>query len=124
MNVYIAAPLPLIAHARLLASRLRLRGHTVVSTWHNDTSNTPEKEANADHDLLTKIALTVRYEIRACETLILLFGPVTSRHGSIWESGYAEGLGKHVVLVPAGLGVLPTACLYAIEQIPFDEVSK
>lgn len=112
-RIYVAAPLTLLAEARTMAERLIAAGHVVVSTWHVG-SPTVAQEAGMDAADRMDLADTCVDEIYSSDALVLLYGPLTSRHGSVFEAGLAAGSGIRVFAVPATPdAVLPTILLWA-----------
>lgn len=109
-RIYIAAPLPLLAHAQELATYLR-RTHTVVSTWHDGSPTVAQDTALSSADAAALASRCIA-EVQSCDTLVLLYGPETTRHGSIFEAGVALGAGKRVVALNTGAdAALPTILL-------------
>ena len=110
-RIYIAAPLPLLAHAQELAAYLR-RTHEVVSTWHDGSPTVAEDTALSSAEAAA-LARRCVSEVLSCDTLVLLYGPETTRHGSVFEAGIALGAGKRVVALNTGAdAVLPTVLLH------------
>ena len=112
-RVYVAAPLPLLADAKSMAARLSAAGHTVVSTWHRGEP-TVEIEAEQSAPRHMETADACIEDLLGAEVLILLYGPETTRHGSVFEAGYALGQGCTVVACSVTPdAVLPTILLWA-----------
>lgn len=110
-RVYVAAPLPLIDVARDVARTLLLARHHVTSTWHVG-SPTVESELLDTETANRATAETCLRDVLHSDALVLLYGPETTRHGSILEVGYALGLGLDVIAVPVGqAAALPTILL-------------
>ena len=112
-RIYIAAPLPLLDVAKSVAADLRKRGFAIVSTWHKGTPTVAIENAmgaEARHEIARQCA----GEVFRADALVLLYGPETSRHGSILETGVALGRGLPVVPIAATAdAVLPTILLSA-----------
>lgn len=112
-RVYIAAPLPLLEAAQRVAADLRKRGFAIASTWHKGTPTVALENAmgaEARHEIARQCA----GELFRADVLVLLYGPETSRHGSILETGVALGRGLPVVPIAATAdAVLPTILLSA-----------
>ena len=112
-RVYVAAPLPLIADARAMARRLVAAGHRVTSSWHDGNPTVEIEAAMAPADLM-ELADACEGEVLASSALVLLYGPETTRHGSVFEAGIACGVGLRVIAVATSeRAVLPTALLWA-----------
>jgi len=112
-RIYVAAPLPLIADARAMARRLASAGHRVTSSWH-DGNPTVELEAAMTAPGRMALADACEGEVLASSALVLLYGPETTRHGSVFEAGIAYGVGLRVIAVATSeRAVLPTALLWA-----------
>jgi len=112
-RVYVAAPLPLIADARAMARRLATAGHRVTSSWHDGNPTVEIEAAMAPADLM-ELADTCVGEVLSSSALVLLYGPETTRHGSVFEAGIAYGVGLRVIAVATSeRAVLPTALLWA-----------
>lgn len=109
-RIYIAAPLPLLAHAQELAAYLH-NTHEVVSTWH-EGSPTVAQDAALTSAEAAALARKCVSEVLASDTLVLLYGPETTRHGSVFEAGVAFGASKRLVALSVGPNVvLPTVLL-------------
>jgi len=112
-RIYVAAPLPLLAEAKIAAAWLLAEGYTVASSWHAG-SPTVEAERAADPEALQEAARTCAAELFRIDVLVLLTGPETTRHGSVLEAGVALGRGLPVVVVQTTKGApLPTILLPA-----------
>lgn len=113
-RVYVAAPLPMIRTARLVAGTLGGGGFDVVSTWHRGDDATVEREARITDEAMGDVGDLCLREVGRAGALVLLYGPPTDRHGSILETGFALGRGLRVIAMPAGpRGVLPTRLLHS-----------
>ena len=112
-RVYIACPLPLLDTAKKVAALLESAGHTVVSTWHRGEPTVEIEVAQSAPDHMD-VADTCIRELWSAKVLVLLYGPETTRHGSIFETGVAYGRGCDVVACPvAPDAALPTILLWA-----------
>lgn len=112
-RVYVAAPLPLIADARAMARRLATAGHRVTSSWHDGNPAVELEAAMAVPDRMA-LADTCVGEVLSSDALVLLYGPETTRHGSVFEAGVAYGASIRVIAVATSeRAVLPTALLWA-----------
>ena len=112
MKVYIAASLPLLSFAKIVAEGLTAEGFDVVSTWHAGEP-TVSFERMMPHAEKATLANRCLEEIRSADALVLLYDGESQRHGSYLETGYALGLGKRVVAVAAMRSALPTILLLA-----------
>lgn len=110
-KVYVAAPLHELEAAAALANRLREAGVIVTSTWH-DGHPAPETEATLSACESRLLADACVEEVLSSHALVLLYGDVTTRHGSIFEAGLAYGraLDMYAVSIRPG-SVLPTVLL-------------
>ena len=116
-RVYVAAPLPLIADARAMARRLVAAGHRVTSSWHDGNPTVELEAAMAVPDRMALADACVD-EALASSALVLLYGPETTRHGSVFEAGVAYGVGLRVIAVATSeRAVLPTALLWACDVV-------
>jgi len=113
--VYVAAPLPLLLTARVVAVELHARGIVTTSSWHTLPDDpTPEKERAMTLDEQEALANTCLSEISESDALLLLVGPRNDRSGNIGEAFFAAGLGKPVFVLPMGPDApLPTVLLTA-----------
>lgn len=123
-KVYVAAPLHEREAAAALANCLREAGVIVTSTWH-DGHPTPEIEATLSVSESRLLADACAEEVLSSHALILLYGDVTTRHGSVFEAGLAYGgaLDVYVVSIRPG-SVLPTVLLLGkyVSHCSIDEV--
>lgn len=125
-RVYIAATLPLLDDAKKVAARLEAGGHEVVSTWHRGNP-TIKSELAQDAMVHMATAETCVNEVFSAGALVLLYGPKSARHGSIFEAGIAFGAGLRVVacsLLPGA--ALPTILLQAfgVLRCDIDELER
>lgn len=115
-RVYIAAMLPLLDEAKMLADGLCGEGLDVVSTWHNGAPTVAEEEAQGI-EAQAETAERCLAEVNQADVLVLLYGVPTSRHGSFAEAFYALGLGKPVVAIPTAAYPLPTILLLGHRRV-------
>lgn len=109
MSVYIAASLPLLSFAKILAEGLSEEGIDVVSTWH-EGEPTIEKERTMSAAEAHDLAWGCFCEIDNADALVLLYDG-GDRKGSFVETGYALGRDKRVLAVRTGAFPLPTVLL-------------
>ena len=112
-RVYVAAPLPLLISARAVAGILARAGHVIVSTWHTGEP-TIAIERTLSREEMGRIGGQCLDEVGDADALMLLYGPETTRSGSVLETGFALGRGLPVVAMPIGADAsLPTMLLRA-----------
>lgn len=109
MNVYIAAALPLLSFAKILAEGLAEEDIEVVSTWH-EGEPTIEQERTMSATEAHDLAWGCLSEIDDADALVLLYDG-GDRKGSFVETGYALGRDKQVLAVRTGSFPLPTVLL-------------
>ena len=123
-RVYVAAPLPHLAAAKTVATLARAAGLEVVSTWHEGTP-TVEEEARLAEGTSALVARDCKLEVCDCDVLVLLYGRATERHGSVYEAGYADALGKGLVLLRTSTHAkLPTILLLGPRTIKAHETVR
>lgn len=125
-RVYVAAPLHHLADAKAMAERLTKAGNTVVSTWHTGEP-TVEAEAEMVGPDYMAVADTCVSEVLMADALVLLYGPETTRHGSVFEAGIAAGAGLRVVACAlTDDAVLPTILLFVggVKHCGVDDVER
>jgi hypothetical protein len=89
MRVYLAGPLRSRPHVAACASALRTRGHTITSTWHDDSlgaSSDPE-----DPRERWRIASTCLTELSQAQALVVLLSELWPARGTLWEAGAFVG---------------------------------
>lgn len=112
-RIYVAAPLPLLENAKTAARWLREQDFTVVSTWHLGRPTVEQERAMEPEDRQT-LARQCAGELFRADALVLLYGPESTRHGSVLEAGVALGRGLPVVPVATErTAPLPTILLPA-----------
>lgn len=118
VHVYIAAPLTLLRDAKRAAALLAEDQECeVVSSWHAGAP-TVEAERALSPDEATELAERCLREVERCDVLLLLYGPPTDRHGSIWEAAWAARAGRAVCAVAAReRAKLPTILLRAAPRL-------
>lgn len=117
MIVYVASALPLRARARAVAADLREAGIRVVSSWHAQSTATVEAERRLSDEELDEIWTQCRAEIAACDWLVIIIGPETTRHGSFCEAECAFHYGKNrVALRPYGASAKRPASLARVPE--------
>lgn len=109
MRVYIAASLPLLSFAKILAEGLAEEDVEIVSTWH-EGEPTIASEATMSADEAHDLAWGCVCEIDDADALVLLYDG-GNRKGSFLETGYALGRNKPVLAVRTGAFPLPTILL-------------
>ena len=125
-RIYVAAPLHHLAEAKAMAARLTAAGQTIVSTWHAGEPTVAGEAGLTVPDYMA-VADTCVSEVLASDTLVLLYGAETTRHGSVFECGIAYGDGMRIVtcaLTPDA--VLPTILFFAggIRHCGVDDVER
>lgn len=112
-RLYVAAPLPLLVSARAVAEILARAGHVIVSTWHTGEP-TVSMERALSRKNMGRIGNQCLDEVAGADALVLLYGPETTRSGSVLEAGFALGRGLPLIAVPIGADAcLPTMLLRA-----------
>lgn len=123
MRIYLAADYARKDEMHKKAAELRRHGHSIVSRWHDNES--PYAAANGfgtggmvvDRDntkAAGDCALHDMADIRQCNMFVILTTGEKSRGGRHWETGYATGQNKRVVVI--GPREHAFQCLSTVDQ--------
>jgi nucleoside 2-deoxyribosyltransferase len=92
MRIYVACHNPVLAES--MAQKLRERGHTITSRWHDgrpflttDQHTLKERQQIAEEDLA---------DVSEADALVLIAGPDKYSGGKFVEAGFALGIGLPV----------------------------
>ncbi len=125
MNVYLAADFAGLAEAQAMADKIQTwPGVTVVSRWHTNATKAEQLSASKmggpDESAARAAALRNLQDLDRANVLVVLTTGQPARGGRHFETGYAHGTGKAIVLlgqVEHAFHRLPGVTVTTIEQL-------